>query len=127
MLGLTATSIYTFNCKNSENSKLEKLSMYLKRLFDFTFFIKALYKPFVCLPVKNQPYKFVKDNFESFKDYFQPVGIDSKFGWQLNEPVPWENCSSTNRSFVNENASHFLFSNSQQSINTTLEKELHHF
>ena len=68
MLGLTATSIYTFNCKNSENSKLEKLSMYLKRLFNFTFFIKALYKPFVCLPVKNQPYKFVKDNFESFKD-----------------------------------------------------------
>ena len=39
----------------------------------------------------------------------EPVGVESKFGWLLNGPVPKQQSVLTNLSFADENSSHVLF------------------
>ena len=55
-----------------------------------------------------------------------PVGIESRFGWLLNGPVPKQQSVSTNLSFANESSNHVLFCNAQNSVGNHLDKELHH-
>ena len=55
-----------------------------------------------------------------------PVGIESRFGWLLNGPVPKQQSVSTNLSFANESSSHVLFCNAQNSVGNHLDMELHH-
>ena len=57
----------------------------------------------------------------------EPVGVESKFGWILNGPIPKQQSVSTNLSFANENSSHVLFCNAQNSVDNHLDKELHRF
>ena len=132
----------------------------MKGASNFKFSIEALCTPFICLPLKNQPITFAKNNFEFLKDleladtgssddielligsdfYWafvmgnvrlgkvgEPVGVKSKFGWLLNGPVPKQESVSTNLSFGNENSSHVLFCNAENSADYHLDKELHRF
>ena len=55
----------------------------------------------------------------------EPVGAESKFGWLLNGPVTKQQSLSTNLSLANENSSHVLFCNVQNSVYNHLDKELH--
>ena len=55
-----------------------------------------------------------------------PVGIESRFGWLLNGPVPKQQSVSTNLSFANESSNHVLFCNAQNSVGNHLDMELHH-
>ena len=57
----------------------------------------------------------------------QPVGVESKFEWLLNGPVLKQQSGLSNLSFANENSSHILFCNAQNSVDNHLEKELHRF
>ena len=141
-----------------EKSKLEALN--LKGASNFKFSIEALCTPFICLPLKNKPITFAKNNFEFLKnleladtgfsddielligsDFYWafvtgnvrlgkvgvPVGVESKFGWLLSGPVPKQQSISTNLSFANENSSHVLFCNAQNSVGNHLDKKLHCF
>ena len=132
----------------------------MKGASNFKFSIEALCTLFICLPLKNQPITFAKNNFEFLKDleladtgssddielligsdfYWafvmgnvrlgkvgEPVGVKSKFGWLLNGPVPKQESVSTNLSFGNENSSHVLFCNAENSADYHLDKELHRF
>ena len=56
----------------------------------------------------------------------EPQGVESKFWWLLNFPAPKQQSVSTNLSFANENSSHVLFCNAQNSVDNHLDKELHH-
>ena len=118
-------SISTFMNKTCENSKLERVSINLKGASNFKFSIEALCTQFTCLPLKNQPITFARNNFEFLKDleladtgssddiellwgsdfYWEfvtgnvrpckvgePVGLQSKFGLLLNEPLPKQQC-----------------------------------
>ena len=73
VLGLTAIfeetiSISTFMNKTCENSKLERVSINLKGASNFKFSTEALCTQFTCLPLKNQPITFARNNFEFLKD-----------------------------------------------------------
>ena len=57
----------------------------------------------------------------------EPVRVESKFEWLLNGPVPKQHSVSINLSFANENSSHVLFWNAQNSVENHLGKELHCF
>ena len=57
----------------------------------------------------------------------EPVGVESKFGWILNGPIPKQQSVSTNLSFANENSSYVLFCNAQNSVDNHLDKELLRF
>ena len=153
-------SISTFMNKTCENSRLERVSINLKGASNFKFSIEALCTSFICLPFKNQPITFAKNNFGFLKDleladtgssddielligsdfYWgfvtrnvklskvgELVGVESKFGWLLNGPVPTQQSVSANVSFANENSSHVLFRNAQNSVDNHLDKELHRF
>ena len=61
-------SISTFMNKTCENSKLERVSTNLKGASNSKFSIEALCTPFICLPLKNHPIMFVKNNFEFLRD-----------------------------------------------------------
>ena len=69
---------------------------------------------------------FVTENLRLGK-VGEPVGVESKFGWLLNGPVPKQQSVSTNLSFANENSSHVLFCNAQNSVDNHLDKQLHRF
>ena len=69
---------------------------------------------------------FVTENLRLGK-VGEPVGVESKFGWLLNGPVPKQQSVSTNLSFANENSSHVLFCNAQNSVGNHLDKKLHCF
>ena len=57
----------------------------------------------------------------------EPLGVESKFGWLLNGPIPKQWSVSTNLSFAIENSSQVLFCNAQNSMDNHLDKELHRF
>ena len=53
----------------------------------------------------------------------EPVGVESK----LNGPIPKQQSVSINLTFANENSSHVLFCNAQNSMDNDFDKELHRF
>ena len=61
-------SISTFLSKTTENSKLDRVYITLKRVSNFEFCIEALCTPFICHLIKNQSINLVQNNYDYFKD-----------------------------------------------------------
>ena len=62
------TSINAFSSKRFETTELEKVCINLKINSCGNFSMEVLCKPFICLPITNQPVKYAENNFEFLKD-----------------------------------------------------------
>ena len=62
------TSINAFSSKKFETTELEKVCINLKINSCGNFSMEVLCKPFICLPITNQPVKYAENNFEFLKD-----------------------------------------------------------
>ena len=86
------TSINAFSSKKFETAELEKMYINLKIDSSENFRMEVLFKPFICLPITNQPMKYTKNNFEFLKDVtlagsdtMEEIDmlIESDFYWSL--------------------------------------------
>ena len=62
------TSINAFSSKKFETTELDKVCINLKMNSGENFSMEVLCKPFICLPITNQPVKYAKNSFEFLKD-----------------------------------------------------------
>ena len=66
------TSINAFSSKKFETAELDKVCVNLKMNSGENFSMEVLCKPFICLPITNQPVKYAKNNFQFLKDFNLP-------------------------------------------------------
>ena len=68
-LNLKTISISIFLSKSTENSKLGRVYITLKKEPNFEFCIEALWSSFICLPIKNQSISFAQNGYDHLKIY----------------------------------------------------------